>query len=166
MKIFFSLTIALILVGCSDNKIEITPDYIINENWSKKNEQALANSITIYKMKIKKDSTINPFLKLKQSEILNKLEEDSSFMHYANVKIPIKETYKSKKIYFNKSNGFYWGSKSRFNSTDTVKTIGNLQQNAWYKFSDLGLINHPYHIYIYIDSTNNVHRFDVNLANY
>lgn len=157
---------AFTFIGCLNKKIEITSAYIINENWSKKNEQELANSITINKMNIKKDSAINPFLKLSQSEILNKLEEDSSFMYYANVKIEQGESYKNREIYFNKYNGFYWGSKSRFNTTDTVKTIGNLQQDNWYKFSDLGLISHPYYIYIYIDTANKVHRFDVNLANY
>lgn len=167
MKIVaLSILSLLMFVSCSNKNVEITPEYIINENWSKKNEPALANSITINKMKIKKDSAVNPFLELSQSEILNKLEEDSSFMHYSNVKISQGESYKNKKIYFNRYNGFYWGSKSRFNNTDTVKTVGNLQQGNWYKFSDLGLITHPYYIYIYVDSSNKVHRFDVNLANY
>ena len=161
----FVIAFALIYASCSDRKIEITPAYIINENWSKKNEKASANSITINKMKIKKDSAINPFLELSQSEILTKLEEDSSFMHYANVKIEQGESYKNRKIYFSRYNGFNWGSKSRLNSNDTVKTIGDLQQRTWYKFSDLGLISHS-HIYVYIDSVNKPHRFVVNLANY
>jgi hypothetical protein len=153
-----------ILGGCSDEKIEITNEYIINENWSKKNEEAWANSITINKMKVRKDSTINAFSDLSQAEILDKLEEDSSFMYYANVKIQQGESYKNKKIFFNRYNGFYWGSK-RFNNDDTTKTIGNLRQDSWYKFSDLGLISHSY-IYVYIDSANKSHRFVVNLANY
>lgn len=167
MKIVvMSILWLLMFASCSNEKVEITPEYIINENWSKKNERAWANSITINKMKVKKDSTINPFLELSQSEILNKLEEDSSFMHYGNVKIEQGESYKNRKIHFNRFNGFYWGSKNRFNNIDTVKTIGNLQQGAWYKFSDLRLIIHPYYIYVYVDSSNKVHRFDVNLANY
>lgn len=153
----------LMLAACSNKKIEITSKYIINENWSKQNEAAWANSITINKMKIKKDSVINPFLDLSQQEILGKLEEDTSFMHFANVKIKQGEGYENKKIYFNRDNGFYWGSKSRFNN-DSTKTIGNLQQSTWYKFSHL--VTYPHYVYIYVDSINNIHRFDINLANY
>ncbi len=153
----------LMLFGCSSGKVEITNEYIINENWSKQNEEAFANSITIDKMKVKKDSIIDPFSDLDQGEILRKLEKDPSFMHYANVKISKWEGYKNKKIYFNRNNGFYWGSKSRFNSDDTTTTIGNLKPISWYRFTDLGAIAQ---IYVYVDSTNKVHRFDVNLANY
>ena len=165
-KNFLATVLVLILVSCSRKKIEITPEYIINENWSKKNEDALANSITIQRMKVKRDSSINPFSKLNNSEILSKLEEDTSFMHYANVKIKLGESYKDKKIYFNQDNGFYWGSKSRYNSYDTTQTIGVLQPGNWYRFSDLGLIGNPNYIYIYIDSSNKAHRVDVNLSNY
>lgn len=162
----FLILFALIFAGCSEKKIEITPEYIINENWSKKNEEAWANSITIQRMKVKKDSVINPLTEINNAELLGKLEEDTPFMHYANVKIKQGESYKGKKIYFNQYNGFYWGNKSRYNSDDTTQTIGALQHGSWYRFSDLGVIGNPYYIYIYIDSTNTAHRFDVNLSNY
>ena len=161
----FSILCLFILAGCSDKKVEITAEYIINENWSKKNEEAWANSITINKMKVKKDSTLDPFSDLSQEELLSKLEEDSSFMHYTNVKIKQEETYKGKKVFFNRYNGFSWGSKSRHNSADTVKTIGNLQPASWYKFSDLGLFSYT-SIYVYIDSAKKVHRFNINVSNY
>lgn len=155
------------LLGCSDRRrIQITNEYIINENWSKKNEQVNANSITIIRMKVKKDSTIESLADLSQAEILIKFEEDSSFMHYATIKIKAEETYKNKKIYFNHDNGFYWGTQSRHNSNDTTKVIGLLQPGNWYRFSDLGLLANPYYIYIYIDSANKAHRFDINLSNY
>jgi hypothetical protein len=150
------------LTGCWNAQVEITNEYIINGNWTKKNEQAWANSITIDKMKVKKDSTIDPFSDLSQVQIISKLEEDSSFMHYANIKIKPEERYKNKKIYFNKYNGFSWGSESRHSGFKT-NTIGVLQAGNWYRFSDLGWAGE---IYIYIDSANKTHRFNVNTGAY
>jgi hypothetical protein len=156
--------VVLVLASCSSNKIEISPEYILNENWTKKNETAWANTITIQKMKEKKDSIIDPYSKLSNATILQNLEEDTSFMHFANLRIE-GENYKTTKIYFNRFNGFYWGSKSRNNSTDSSQTIGNLQQRNWYRFSDLGLGSRSF-IFVYVDSSNNVHRFDIDLSNY
>ena len=85
-------------------------------------------------MKIRQDSILNPFSNIGQSELIDKLEEDSLFIHYANIRFKQSESYSDKKIYFNRNNGVYWGSKSRHNSTDTVKIIGNLQNDNWYRF--------------------------------
>jgi len=154
-----------LFTACSNKKVEITSEYIINENWNKANEEALANSITINRMKVREDSIINAFSDLDQSELLSKLEEDSMFMHYTNIRIKEGESYSNKKIYFNRDNGFYWGSKSRNNSIDRSKKIGNLQNNNWYKFSNLGTIVVQY-IYVYVDSINHVHSFNVFHSNY
>jgi len=160
MKII-SVTILLIFMftGCSDKKIEITSEYIINENWDKKGEQVGSNSIKINRMKLKKDSMINPFSDLSQEDILNKLEEDSSFIYVANIKIRQEESYKGKKIYFNRDNGFYWWTNQGNSKT---KILGRLEVGNWYVFSRLN----PYYEYVYVDSVNKVHRFNVNLANY
>lgn len=163
MKSAYLLVTCLILAGCSN--VEITNEYIINTNWTKEGERDWSNSITIYKAKPKTDSVINPFSNLKQAEIVNKLEIDSSFMRYANVKIGADETYRNKRIYFNRYNGFYWGAHSRHNDKDTSQTIGALQPNTWYRFSDLGQIATS-HIFVYIDSANNTHRFDVTHSNF
>lgn len=160
MKII-SVTILLIFMftGCSDKKIEITSEYIINENWDKKGEQVGSNSIKINRMKLKKDSMINPFSDLSQEDILNKLEEDSSFIYVANIKIRQEESYKGKKIYFNRDNEFYWWTNQGNSKT---KILGRLEAGNWYVFSRLN----PYYEYVYVDSVNKVHRFNVNLANY
>src|SRR5688572_1370091 len=76
-----------LLTACSSKKIEITNEYIINENWSRQNEQAGANSIAINKMKVKPDSSFNPLSDLSQYEVLNKLDDDSSFTYYTNVRL-------------------------------------------------------------------------------
>lgn len=156
----FAILFALIFASCSEKKIEITPEYIINENWSKKNDEGGGNSIKINKMMVKRDSIINPFLDHNNADILNKLEEDSLFRWFANVKIEGK-SYKGKKIYFNQDNGFTWLDDVERKRS---RIFGNLERGNWYKFSQL--ISYPYYIYIYVDSLNKVHRFDVNLANY
>jgi hypothetical protein len=146
----------LLLAGCSDKKIVITADYIINPNWDEQ-----ANAIQINRMKVKKDSAINPLTELIQEEILTDLEEDSLFRWFANAKIPKGESYKTTKIYFNKDNGFMWLDDV---TSQHSKVFGKLEKDNWYKFSHL--LTHPYYVYIYLDSANNVHRFNVNLANY
>ena len=156
----FPVLFALIVAGCSDKKIEITPEYIINENWSKKNDQGGGNSIKIDKMRVRKDSIINPFSALSNADILNKLEEDSLFRWFANVKIE-EGSYKDKKIYFDRDNGFTWLDDVERKRT---RVFGSLEKDNWYKFSHL--VSYPYYVYVYVDSSNKVHRFDVNLANY
>ena len=156
MRNFIILLIAVLTVaGCSNEKIEIKADYITNANW---NEQA--NAIKINKLRLKKDSTINPYSELNQIELLDKLEDDTSFLFVGNVKYN-GEKYITRKVYFNKKNGFFWWSNRGESKTET---IGNLQKDNWYKLSDL--VTYPYFVYVFIDSANTVHRFDVNLANY
>jgi hypothetical protein len=165
MKTAGLLILSMFLItDCTNRKVEITNDYIINEYWTKENEQASANSIVIDKMKPRKDSVVDPFSPLTQAEILSKLEEDSSFMRYANVKIK-GQGYRDRKIYFDRDNGFCWGSQSFYNSNDCAKMIGILKPRRWYRFSDLGLIIYPF-IYVYIDSENKAHRFNITAANY
>ncbi|RAJ06807.1 hypothetical protein LX64_01934 [Chitinophaga skermanii] len=151
----FSLVMLIALTGCLKNKIAITADYIINPNWDE-----YENSITIQKVKVRKDSTLNPFLKLSQNEILERLEVDTSFCFTGSVKFN-GEQYSKRKVYFNKKNNFYWWSENRKKKKET---IGNLEKNTWYQFS--GLISYPNYLYIYIDSMNQPHRFDVNQSNY
>ena len=149
----------LILVSCSDKKIEITSEYIVNENWNKRSEEIGANSIEIKRMTVKKDSSINPFSDLNQEELLNKLEIDSSFIYSANVKIKPSENYKSHRIFFNRDNDFYWWTNHGESKT---KILGKLKVNTWYEISRLDY----YYFVVYVDSADRVHRFVVNMANY
>ncbi|WP_346320280.1 hypothetical protein [Chitinophaga sp. YIM B06452] len=156
MKRFFvPLIIIISLTGCLKKKIEITAEYVINENWSKR-----VNSIKINKLKVKEDSTINPFSNLTHIDLLGKLEDDTTFIFVGNVKYN-GENYSTRKVFFNKKNNFLWWTTKGDTQTDT---IGTLQKNTWYKFSNL--LTYPYYLYIYVDSTSQVHRFDVNQSNY
>jgi hypothetical protein len=149
----YSIVLILILVSCAEKKIEITPEYIINENWDNRG----ANSLEIKKMKVKIDSTINPLSDLGQAELLAKLEADSSFYYVANIKIDSGESYRNKKIYFNRDNGFYWWTD---HGNLKTKILGKLEKGTWYQISRL---SYNYYI-IYIDSVDNVHHFVVNSA--
>ncbi|HMR85490.1 MAG TPA: hypothetical protein PKE30_20235 [Niabella sp.] len=160
MKIFTALIFCSIaLPYCSSNKIEITPEYIINENWNKRDEGIEGNSIEIKRMKVKKDSMINPFADLTQVDILDKLEVDSSFIYTANVKINNERGNSDKKIYFNRDNGFYWWADQ---GERKIRVLGKLQTSSWYEISRLSY----YYYVIYIDSADKVHQFIVNQANY
>jgi hypothetical protein len=141
--------------GSLNKRIEITSEYIINENWDEQ-----ANAIQIKKMRVKDGRTLDLNL-LSQENVLERLEEDSSFTYVANVRIGKGESYKDQRVYFNKDNGFYWWTD---NGEAKTKTIGNLQKGCWYKFSHL--VTYPYYVYVFADSANKIFRQDVNLANY
>ena len=144
------------LTKCTQQKIEITTEYIINGNW---NEQARA--IQICKMKLKKDSTIDHTTTY-QGEILDKLIEDSSFIYHANIRLKgLEVSYSRKRVYFNRDNGFEWGDGTL---EGRRKVLGKLEQKNWYRFSYL--VTYRDYLYIYIDSVGKLYRFDVNLSNY
>jgi hypothetical protein len=157
--IWLSILLILVLISCSsfNKRVEITPEYIINENWTKRGDDIEANRIEISKMKVKDDSTINPFSNLNQTEILDKLKIDSSFI-YRMVKIKPEESYKDKKIYFTTDNGFYWWTDQGNRKT---KILGKLEKDTWYEISGL---TYYYYYVIYIDNDDKVHRFAVNSA--
>ncbi|WP_299675538.1 hypothetical protein [uncultured Tenacibaculum sp.] len=173
MKKFFILsTLVCCFSNCSffeHKKIIITKDYIINENWINDH-----NGIFIERMKVKQDSIINILdvnfdgADINSINIVNKLEKDSLFFYSYNVG----KTYDSsmslsklseKKIYFHKPNEGLW-VKGRF-SGDTVKVLGSLGNNKWYKFSNLKSRT-KFFVFIYVDTTGQVHRFDQDLSNY
>lgn len=158
-KFVLSTLLVGLLTGCSHKKIEITREYIINEHWNKRNDVAGGNSMKIEKMKVKKDSIFYPNQKLDEA-IIEKLEVDSTFRWFTNVKIQ-QESYENRRVYFNKDNGFTWLDDV---SNKRTRVFGNLEKGNWYKFSDL--VSYPYYVYVYIDSLNHAHQFDKNLANY
>lgn len=154
-KLTVLLAVVLSCTGCLRGKIEITPEYIVNPSWSKQ-----GNSILIDRLNVKKDSTIDPFSNLEYHDLLRKLEKDASFSYVGNVKYN-GEGYSRRKVFFNKKENFFWWSDK---GETRSETIGNLQKNTWYKFSLL--LGYPYYVFIYVDSANQVHRFDVNQGNY
>ncbi len=161
MKIsyFFISFLSFFLSGCLNEKIEITSEYIKNANWNLKGEKLYDNSIQITKLKVRSDSTIDPFTDLSQSEILDKLEADSTFIWVANIIIQKGESYTGKKVFFDKYNGFDWWSPGGDRKS---KIIGKLEKDSWYEISKLSY----YYFIVYIDSAEQIHRFVINQANY
>lgn len=169
MRLLIIITTVLLFHSCSQEpKIVITKDYISNKYWDEYN-----NAILVEKMKIKKGSVLDVFSPDFDKEIrsnwdLNdKLEVDRTFM-YSYTGLGGKSDLKKLdgKIYFNKTNGFYWNfGNTHFGHKKTNKNIiGSLENDTWYKFSDLRTI--AYYVYVYVDSTGKVHRFNVNMSNY
>lgn len=147
-------------------KIEITQSYIVNENWI--NEH---NEIFIERMKVKSDSVIKldeyKAVGNNHWEIVNKLEIDTSFRYsYNNGKVynptisPSK--LKHKILYFDRPNEGLW-VKGRF-SDDTTTILGELENETWYKFSNL-TPNASYFLFIYVDEDGNARRFVQDLSN-
>ena len=162
-RIVFFILFLIFLSGCKEKKIEITSEYIIDEYWDKQDYPGLE----IDRMKLKKDSVINPFSDLPQTKILSKLEEDSSFRWEINLYPNKGQKFKDKKIYFNMDNGSDWYRRPEIKMPEIrkVRTIGNLNKNTWYKFSGIYDIN-QYYSCVYVDSTFKVHRFFINMANW
>ena len=159
-KIVFIIFIGL-LFSCI-KEIEITKEYISNENWDDKSN----NSILIQKMLVI-DNSLNIFdpdfvMEPNHWNIVNKLELDSSFVSsYWGLNTSDKDRPKLKgKVYFDKNNGWNW-----YVNGIKKPTIGNLRNNTWYKFSELTM-NTAYYKYVYVDSNGKTHVFSVNLANF
>jgi hypothetical protein len=171
MKYFLIITTILLFQSCSpqEPKIVITKDYIINKHWDDKRN----NAILIERMKVKNggilDANSPDFDKEIRSnwDLNNKLEVDDTFRYsYAGLDIKGDRIKLKGKVFFNKDNGFYWNFGSTYydHKKTEKNTIGRLENNTWYKFSDLKTI--AYYVYIYVDNLGELHRYNVNMSNY
>lgn len=154
-KITILMTISFLLLGCLRQDVELTTQYVVNENWDKE-----FNSITIARLKLKKDSSMRSLPAVTVTELLNKLIIDSSFYYVANVKYNGQD-YSKRKVYFDDDNGFFWYT---IDGESRKEKIGELEKNRWYWLA--GVYINKTSIYIYVDSANQVHRFEVNQQNY
>lgn len=139
-----------------EKRIEITNEFIVNDHWDGKYN----NAIQIDKM-IVLDKRLDVFSKgfIKNSlywDFENSLEKDNSFTcsYWRN------KPYIKGKVYFDKNNGWNWN----VNGIEKP-TIGKLENGNWYKFSKL-LMNTKYYKYVFVDSIGKTHVFSVNKANY
>ncbi|UOY06606.1 hypothetical protein L0P88_22120 [Muricauda sp. SCSIO 64092] len=177
LKIFkFLFVVITTLTISSCNKIKITKEYIENDYWNSQN-----NAIQITKMKVI-DSTLNVLssdfeIEPNHWNIVDKIEIDTSF--YASYS-GLNDIYPNKsklkgKVYFNKDNGWKWLYKSSLypnqeglnwsSKAQEEVTIGELENNTWYRFSGLKM-NTKFYIYVYVDENGSTHNFGVNLSNY
>lgn len=155
MKYFLIVITSLSFIGCLNKEIEITNQYIKNANWDR-----VANAIKINKLQVKNGFIFDLTNEIAQADLLENLQDDTTFFFVGNVKDNgIK--YADRKVFFDKDNSFYWWTSGGEKKTEI---IGNLEKETWYKFSDL--VTYPLFIYVYVDSLNEAHLFEVNLANY
>jgi len=162
MKYFFSIVFIIsAVVGCSSPEVIITSSYIINGNWTARNDYPGANAIEIYGMHENKGRAIDAHSNPSQLQLLDGLNRDSSFYYSANVYFPGETSYLKRKVYFNKDNGFSWFS---FKGEKETRAIGNLKPKSWYEFSNLKA--HGYHYIVYVDSAGGTLVFPINIANY
>lgn len=162
MRNLIILVAFAILQSCSlEPKIIITKDYINNKYWNNYN-----NAIHVEKLKLKKDSILDIFKPNFDSggvnnwNVTNKLEIDSTFYFgYSGLNSKNDKKKMKGKISFINDNGFNW-----YSSKGSVDIIGKLQNNSWYKFSNLK--STPVYFYVYVDSEGNTHKFSEDLSNY
>lgn len=163
MRILVIIAVIFLFQSCSQEpKILITKDYISNKHWD--NERN--NAIHVEKMKVKNgvilDATSPAFDKeiLSNWDLNDKLVVDSTFYFgYSGLNIKKDKIKLKGKIFFNRDNGFEW-----YSANGDKTSIGSLENNTWYKFSGLRTI--AYYVYIYVDEEGELHRFNVNMANY
>lgn len=158
--VYFLGTIFILVVSsCSEKKVTITKDYVINPNWSETN-----NSFAVYKMKLKDSSKTIDLKDPSEPELYHGLIEDTSFTYTANVEYN-GEDYAKRKVYFNRNNGFlWWGDPHKSSSTKEI--LGELQQNTWYLLFGLSQI-HTTRYYVYLDTSDSLHVFKVStMTNY
>lgn len=153
-----------IIVGCellNPPKVIITKEYIENPYWDEYN-----SNIFIEKLKLIDTTKVlkSDIEEIRKGFLL--LEVDSSFRYgyYGNSQAkpyskekPSPLLSKIKKVYFNKDNGFVWNTGRRGFLITEKKVIGNLENNTWYKLSELG--GHFNYIYVYVDNNGKAHTF-------
>ena len=163
MRTYFVGTIFLLLIlgfaVCEEAEVTITKDYVINPNWDE-----VDNAFQVIRLKFKNGSDSINYKNTWQSELEDKLEEDTSFSYVANVKYNGVK-YSERRVYFNRDNGFLWRKPPDIDPSrmTTYKTIGELQQDTWYLLAGLSSFKTFY--YVYIDSLDNLHRFAIIVNN-
>jgi hypothetical protein len=107
-----------------------------------------------------KDSNGLDLKNVSPPELLRKLVKDTSFVYRASVNYNGTK-YSERKVYFNRDNGFlWWGDLHK--SSSTKRILGKLQQDNWYLLGGLSNVKTLY--YIYIDSLDSLHSFEVPAA--
>lgn len=162
MKTLVLIIGVLFINSCSIGpKIVITKNFISNQYWDDYN-----NAIHVQKMKIIKDSVLDisdsNFNKNTPNHwnITNKLEVDSTFYFgYSGLNENQNNVKLKGRVYFTKANGFLW-----YTDNGNKSIVGSLENNTWYKISDLK--NIPFYVYVFIDNKGNSHIFKVDNSNY
>lgn len=153
-SILFSI-LSITFFACGNQPITISKDKIVNENWSPDPREG-RNGMTIQKVTVANDDSFDYYLDkgfITDTDFRN----DESFHYRAHFgKREVKE------INFDTEYDWKWIDVKNKNE---VSKIGLLENNTWYKFSDL-TNNTKFFLYVYIDENGLPHQYSVNRSNY
>ncbi|MDF3076270.1 MAG: hypothetical protein K0S09_159 [Sphingobacteriaceae bacterium] len=138
--------------SCKEKEVTITKNYVVNPNWDE-----VDNGFDVSRMSLKDSSDSINLENVAPSDLLEKLIKDSAFVYRANVKYN-GIAYSSRKVFFNRDNGFLWWADSH-KSSSTKKILGQLRPKTWYLLA--GLSNVKTLFYVYIDGSGNLHTVKV-----
>ena len=160
MRFFIYLLLGILLVSCHNN-IEVTKEYISNENWNSDPKKG-RNELKIEKLKMINDSVYYYLDKYHNAQIMyDYFEVDSSFCYQNHFGVK-----NIKKLYFEKEISSKWIDCTQdTKGIISIAKIGSLENNTWYKFSNLKM-NVAFYLYVHVDSLGKVNTYVVNLANY
>lgn len=147
-------------ISCSlfeEHKVTITKDYVINPNWDE-----ISNSIQIIRLNLIDSNQID-LNKITSSQLLKSFDHDTNFSFITNVKYN-GVNYSTRKVFFDKFNGFYWRKLYDRHSNYKQKTIGSLEKDNWYLFEGLSNVKTLY--YVYVDVQDSLHTFKVGAHHY
>jgi hypothetical protein len=145
---YMVLLFLILLVSCNPfdpGDIVLTRTYISNEAWDDYN-----NQIKVEKMQMR-DSV--QMIRTDLDSIgknFTLLQVDSTYIYeYSGFRD--KRPNPKGKVYFNRDNGWKWTKvASNYKDNEIHTTIGNLEKDQWYKFSNLRGRG-GFFIYVYVD---------------
>jgi hypothetical protein len=156
--ILLSFSGCLIYFPNSKKTIVITQDYLLNPHFDEYNNFFGLQRLIYTGNKEKEilDSIININFPIDDFEV------DTNFCYEVYLK-PESDEWGSRKIWFNSFNGFLWGGKWPSEKADS--TIGKLNRNSWYRFSNLYVIS-DYSVVIHINQNGEIFKFFINQSNW
>lgn len=150
------INLLIIFTSCSltrESDVIITKDYVINPYWD-----SLDNSMSISRMKMK-DSTMRINLEnVTSQQLLNYLEEDTTFSFISNVQYN-GESYSTRKVFFHKDNGFIWSKQYGDDEFTGQLVLDSIEKKRWYLI--YGLDKEKTIYYFYIDEIGILHTFKI-----
>jgi hypothetical protein len=159
---FIGFILLMLLISCNPfdpGEIVLTRTYISNEAWDDYN-----NQIKVEKMQIRDSVQIIRTDLNSISKNFTLLQVESAYIYeYSGFRD--KRPNPKGKVYFNKDNGWKWVKvASNYKDNERYTTIGNLQKDQWYRFSNLRGKG-GFFIYAYVDQKGDLHQYYQDLRN-
>ncbi len=146
-KFYFILLLLLFIIS-SCTHVEITRDYIYNSNWGAEDGKGFSSI-----QKINFNLDLGKLTEIDVNTLSREYKVDSTFCYSF-----YSRNAKNKKVYFNRENekGGVFRNLCHSDLATTVKTIGRLELETWYRISS---INYQTIHYVYIDEQGKSHMY-------